>query len=170
LISPALILPALIVTLCIKPGSLVVVHTLVLKSFHSWRADACQNEDYEAAEKIVVYLIQKHNVLLRMFDDDHWTALHHAARCSSAKICEILIDNECDVDGRAKTLNTPLIECCERTDEEALQVAKILIERGADLAKKSERGNTALHWACLYGRVDMVQFLIDAEADFNSSR
>jgi ankyrin repeat protein len=129
---------------------------------------ACQNEDYEAAEEIVKYLIQKHKVLLRMFDDGQSSALHRAAKYSSAKICQILIDNGCDVDGKNKILNTPPMFCCERTDEEALKVAKLLVERGADLKEKDKVGNTALHLACLHGRDDMVQLLIDAKADVNA--
>jgi ankyrin repeat protein len=130
---------------------------------------ACQNEDYAAGEEIVKYLIKKHKFLLRGIDDEHWTALHYAARYSSAKICEILIDNGCDVNGLTKCLDTPLTNCCgDRIDEEALKVAKLLIERGADLARKTENGFTTLHLACYMGSDDVVQLLIDAKADVNS--
>jgi ankyrin repeat protein len=130
---------------------------------------ACQNEDYEAVEEIVKYLIQKHKTLLRMFDNELWSALHFAAKFSSAKICEILIDNGCDVSGRTNLLATPLmLYCRNRNDEESLKIAKVLIERGADLSEKSKSGATALHHACLYGRDDIVQFLVDAKADLNS--
>jgi ankyrin repeat protein len=129
---------------------------------------ACANEDYEAAEEIVKYLIQKQKALLRMFDSKHWSALHFAAKYSSAKICEILIDNGCDVNGRTKKLSTPLTLCCERTDDEALNVVKLLIESGADLAKKTEKGNTALHHACDKGVVEVVQFLIEAKVNLNA--
>jgi ankyrin repeat protein len=130
---------------------------------------ACLNEDCEAGEEIVVYLVKKQKALLKMFDDKHWTGLHFAARYSSAKICEILIDNGCNVNGRNDTLCTPLILCCNRTDSESLKVAKLLIERGADLAKKTEKGNTALHYACLKGTGGLVQTLVDLKADVNVS-
>jgi hypothetical protein len=129
---------------------------------------ACWNEDYEAAEEIVVYLIKKHKALLNMFDRQHWTGLHFAAKYLSAKICEILIDKGCNVNGRNDELATPLILCCNRTDEEALKIAKVLIERGADLAAKDKDGSTALHFACLIGGDDVVQLFIDDKANFNA--
>jgi ankyrin repeat protein len=128
---------------------------------------ACQNQDYEAAEEIVMYLIRKCKILMHASDNRQWSALHYAANYSSAKVCEILIDNGCDVNGTTKKLSTPLIFCCDRIDEEAWKVAKLLIERGADVAKKTESGDTALHIACFKGRDDSVQLLIDAEADVN---
>jgi ankyrin repeat protein len=141
---------------------------------------ACCNEDYEAAEKIVVYLIKKQTeavvtalvlkqeVFLQIFDHKHWTALHFAARYSIAKICEMLIDTGYDVNGRTDTLFTPLILCCVRSDRDSVKVAKLLIESGADLATKDEIGNTVLHVACFQGAVDVVQLLIDAKADVNA--
>jgi ankyrin repeat protein len=128
---------------------------------------ACQNEDYEAGEEIVAYLIKKHRGMTRMTSDEHWTALHFAARYSSAKICEILIENGCNVNARTDDLFTPLMLCCHRIDPEASEVTKLLIERGANLAKMSEKGGHALHFACLLGRDDVVQLLIDAKADVN---
>jgi ankyrin repeat protein len=112
---------------------------------------ACQNEDYKAAEKIVAYLIkkqteavvtalvQKQEVFLQIFDDKHWTALHVAARYSIAKICGMLIDTGYDVNGRTAALSTPLILCCARIDGESVKVVKLLIESGADLAKKDDK-------------------------------
>jgi ankyrin repeat protein len=103
-----------------------------------------------------------------MVSNKQRSVLHSAARCSSAKICKILIDNGCDVSGTTtRRLLTPLILCCYRADEEALKVAKLLIERGADLDEKENFGNTALHLACCFGRDDMVQLLIDSKAVVN---
>jgi ankyrin repeat protein len=129
---------------------------------------ACQNKDYEVAEEIALYLIKKHKVFLRMFDNKQWSALHAAARRSSAKICEILIDNGCDVNGTSKRLYTPLILCCNRADTEALKITKLLIERGADLSRKDDDGATALHYACMNESDEVVQALVDAKADVNS--
>jgi ankyrin repeat protein len=129
---------------------------------------ACQNEDYAAAEEIVLYLIKKEKGMLRMVSDTQRSALHYAAEYSSAKICEILIDNGCDVNGRTKELSTPLIMSSCRIDNEVMKVTKLLIERGADVAKKNEVGNTALHLACCFGTDDLVQLLIDAKGNVNA--
>ena len=45
------------------------------------------------------------------------------------------------------------------------EIAKKLIDAGADLSIKNNDGSTALHAAAFFGRVEIVQMLIDADAD-----
>ena len=58
--------------------------------------------------------------------------------------------------------STPLITAGTFDKKE---IAKILIDAGADLSKKNNDGATALHTAAFFCRVEIVQLLIDAEAD-----
>lgn len=44
-------------------------------------------------------------------------------------------------------------------------IARALIDAGADLSPKNNDGSTALHVAAFFGRVEMVQALLDANAD-----
>lgn len=46
-----------------------------------------------------------------------------------------------------------------------VEIARVLVEAGADLNAGDARGDTPLHWACVFGAVDMVSTLIDAGAD-----
>lgn len=43
-------------------------------------------------------------------------------------------------------------------------VARLLLRHGADVAHRDEEGLSALHWACIYGREDVVRVLLDAGA------
>ncbi|UYV68524.1 hypothetical protein LAZ67_6000030, partial [Cordylochernes scorpioides] len=52
-------------------------------------------------------------------------------------------------------------------DECKIQV-KELLESGADINKKSKRGNSPLHLAARKGNLDLVQYLVEAGADVNS--
>jgi len=45
------------------------------------------------------------------------------------------------------------------------EIAKALIEGGADLSITNNDGSTPLHTAAFFGRVEIVQMLIDAKAD-----
>lgn len=58
--------------------------------------------------------------------------------------------------------STPLISAATF---DKIEIAKALIDAGADLAIKNKDGSTALHSAAFFCRVEIVQMLIDANAD-----
>lgn len=58
--------------------------------------------------------------------------------------------------------STPLISAATFGKTE---IAKALIDAGADLSIKNNDGSTALHAAAVFCRVEIVQMLIDANAD-----
>ena len=60
------------------------------------------------------------------------------------------------------TGSTPLISA---VTFEKTEIAKTLIDGGADLTVKNNDGATPLHAAAFFGRVELVQMLIDANAD-----
>ncbi len=57
---------------------------------------------------------------------------------------------------------TPLITA---TTFDKSEIAKVLIDAGADLSIKNNDGSTALHVAAFFCRVEIVQMLMDADAD-----
>ncbi len=68
-----------------------------------------------------------------------------------------------DIDAKdAFSGSTPLITAITfgKTD-----IAKALIEAGADLSLKNNDGSTALHCAAFFCRIESVQLLMDANAD-----
>ncbi len=58
--------------------------------------------------------------------------------------------------------STPLITASTFGKQE---IAKVLIDAGADLSIKNNDGSTALHTAAFFCEVEIVQMLIDAKAD-----
>ena len=58
--------------------------------------------------------------------------------------------------------STPLISAATFNKPE---IAKVLVDAGADLTLKNNDGATALHTAAFFGRIEIVQVLIDAKAD-----
>ena len=44
---------------------------------------------------------------------------------------------------------------------------KSLLDAGADLNVQDKNGDTALHWACMSGKIQAVKLLINAGADIN---
>jgi len=58
--------------------------------------------------------------------------------------------------------STPLISAATFGKND---IAKALIDAGADLSLKNNDGSTALHTAAFFGRIEIVKMLIDAKAD-----
>ncbi|HKK40165.1 MAG TPA: ankyrin repeat domain-containing protein [Cryomorphaceae bacterium] len=58
--------------------------------------------------------------------------------------------------------STPLISAITFNN---FEIAKALVEAGADLSSKNNDGSTALHSAAFFCRKKMVQMLLDANAD-----
>ena len=49
-----------------------------------------------------------------------------------------------------------------------INMVKLLLDKGADVNKKTEYGKTPLHYACIGDNLDMAKFLIDNGADVNA--
>ena len=65
-----------------------------------------------------------------------------------------------------KNLNEQLIEAIINNGiDEVLE----LIEKGADIKTRSQWGKTPLHYACSYGRTELVLKLIEKGADIGAS-
>lgn len=92
------------------------------------------------------------------------TPLHIAASDGKKEICFLLIEHGAKTDENSE-IGTPLIQAvigghCE--------IAKLLIEKGADINKPSKSdGKAPLHWAVFYGRDDIVDLLVKQGAGIN---
>ena len=68
---------------------------------------------------------------------------------------------------RTLTTQEDLIKAVERGD--TIEV-KRLLEAGADVNAKNEFGSTPLHWACVYGRLEIARLLLEHGANVNASQ
>jgi uncharacterized protein len=93
-----------------------------------------------------------------------WTALHFAAFADNASTAGALLDAGADVNAVADNSfrNAPL-QVTMLT--QAVDVARLLLARGADVRHRQEGGFTALHEAVQGGNRDLVAALLDAGAD-----
>src|SRR6266498_3967088 len=73
-------------------------------------------------------------------------------------------------DSKCASKAHPLHRICDavfakkNTDEEAIEIAKILLEYGANIHYADREGATALHWAAFCGRDKLVERLIQEKA------
>lgn len=149
---------------------------------------ACVNGSVE----IVKLLIEKYQNLGISIDikaDFGHTPLFHACRNGFLEIIELLIENGADVNVKIDH-GSPLIENMlyhsKNLDVIKLLISKgadirnalhsvrndiktieLLIDNGADINARTPSGGTPLHFACMNGNIDVVEFLISKCADIS---
>jgi ankyrin repeat protein len=112
----------------------------------------------------VAALLSMDNRLTRTHDEDGWTPLHLAAHYGHADTVALLLHNNAPVDIRStnQMTNTPLHAALagRRGD-----VARVLIDAGADVNARQHGGWVPLHSAAANGDRDIVDLLIARGAD-----
>lgn len=90
------------------------------------------------------------------------------ARSGHIRRLHPLLKNDVDVNFlHHKTGMTPLMTAAHAGRAEAVG---LLLKYNADPNLRADDNASALHWACLYGSLDIVNMLIDAGADLNVRR
>ena len=100
-----------------------------------------------------------------MRGSDGHTALFHAAWVGRLGIVNILLQNGANPNERNKRGSTPLHFCA--LQREGKELAKKLIDAGADVNAKNIFGYTPLYLSVKYNKIDMVRILMDNGADEN---
>ncbi len=105
------------------------------------------------------------------------TALMKAATTSDVELVQILLDAGANPHLTNQARTTPLMAAAGLnwkgiaslgTEEESIEVLKLLIAKGADVNAFNDLGETAMHGAAQRGADKVVQFLADQGADVDS--
>ena len=97
--------------------------------------------------------------------------IHSAARMRDVEAVRRALDDGVDVDvvnGRAANGdggNTALWFAAQGPWAKGVDVARVLVEAGADVNRQCEHGRTALHMAAAWGHADVAQLLLENGAD-----
>lgn len=99
-------------------------------------------------------------------NEDTGAALLSAVERGDCKMVVELLDSGSNVDTRRKGEgSTPLIVACAKGH---IEVAKVLLDKGADVNARNVNGWTALMAASANDRLDAVKLLLDRGAEVNS--
>ena len=95
------------------------------------------------------------------------TPLHYAAFCGVHDIAKILAtEHPKDVNSRSFVDGSTPLHLTWRQGH--VDVARMLVERGADVSAQDGDGRRPLHWASRYGYVDMARMLVERGADVSA--
>lgn len=93
-----------------------------------------------------------------LLDDDKNNILHLVCSENDVKMAKYVLSwNIIDIDSRGKCGMTPAMTAAVSGCRELLI---LLLQKGADTSLKDDRGNTAFHWACTVGDVEVVQHFL----------
>ena len=87
------------------------------------------------------------------------TSLHWAAGGNHLKIVEMLLDSGADVNAKEEHDETPLYYAAKHYDHNVVEVAKLLLGRGADPNISNKSRYTALDKALSEGKVALIELL-----------
>jgi ankyrin repeat protein len=105
-------------------------------------------------------------------DPEGRPALHQATALDHEDIVKLLLDKGCDPDIRSESEHTghkggtALLEAAFWGRP---RIAKFLVERGANVNAKSERGRVPLHEAARMNQMEIAQFLLKHGATVNAT-
>ena len=94
------------------------------------------------------------------------TALHHAANRSNVEMCKFLLDRGADVAARDEYGNMPIERAISSRDPTSLDVVRLLLT-DVTVNAGNDNGERPLHLAARKQFVDLVQLLVDHDADTN---
>ncbi|KAK3773373.1 hypothetical protein RRG08_023251 [Elysia crispata] len=116
----------------------------------------------DGEESIVSYLV-KQNANINAVDMYGQTPLHYAAMRGNEIACRDLLafKDTIDISTGDNQGVTPL-HCAALHNQ--VEIARMLIDAGADVMCIDKERSTPLHHACMEGNIDMVQLLFDAGA------
>ncbi len=171
---------------CEKPGTGNVTplhnaskwgHTAVVELLTSKGADIRAKDDrgetplhYAAKEgqKETVSLLIKSGAMVDSVDKDGETPLHKASRKGSIETVRLLIDKGANATATtADYHHSPLFSVAYAYSGN-VEIAAMLLEKGADINLRDRYGSTPLHYALYQKKKELAKFLIEQGADINA--
>jgi ankyrin repeat protein len=110
-------------------------------------------------------LLKENPELIKAYSPDGWTPLH--LNFGNLEIVKLTLDSGADIDAvsRNKFTATPLQGAAAM---EKVDLARLLIARGANVNCRGEEGGSPLHEAAGSGQIEFARLLLDHGANINA--
>lgn len=118
----------------------------------------------------MVEILLKNGADVNVVDCDGNSALYEASCRGHPEIVKLLLEFGARIDQQCIYGNnhTALMSASEGPTSNALDVVKLLLEKGANTEIRAKGGETALHLACGCGNTDIIKELLKFNAKINS--
>jgi ankyrin repeat protein len=135
------------------------------------QAAAYENQ-VEAARLLISSQADVNAAPMMVVDRPPGTALQAAAGTGNLEMVRLLLEAGADVESKPRDKNEQGTALQFAAISGSISVASVLIENGADVNAPGigRNGRTALEGAAEHGRLDMVQLLLNVEAEVRGSR
>lgn len=159
---------------CFGPWSAAVVGCLLIGCQGSKTAGHPQLNDARAAvekddDAGLGKLIAQDPELTSATYKTNTTLLMDACAQGSVKAARLLLEKKADPNAKERGGMTPLIFCaCSEKTAPAIEIAKLLIEKGANLENYDDRGSTALIQAAGRANLDLIRYLVKSGAKLDA--
>ena len=120
-------------------------------------------EKIEAGRTRVIELLQQHGATTDTRGESN--ALCNAVRSGDLQTVKEQLANGVDINGGDSEFGVTALSWAALLD--ATEIAKFLIEKGADVNAKSRDGSTPLHSAAFLGHTEIAELLIQKSAEVN---
>ena len=120
----------------------------------------------------IAITLLNHGAEINKFQRYGVTALHKAVNSGQIDITKELILRGADVNAllnKYEKTGTPLHWAARRSNGNSVKMAKLLMENGANLNSRTEKGSTPLHWTYNSDEKGIAQFFINEGADVNAT-
>jgi uncharacterized protein len=102
--------------------------------------------------------------LVRSYSPDGWTPLHLASFFGYPEVVQLLLGAGAPLEARSRnTLANTALNAAAAANR--IEVARLLLERGADPNSRQHNAISPLHSAAFNGNLDMVKLLLEHHAD-----
>lgn len=127
---------------------------------------------YEAAKRgrleVVKLLVEKGAKIDAHDAVSGFVPLHIASEQKHADVVKYLLDKGAPVDTRNKSEQTPLWQAAWQPWHRDDEIAAVLIEHGANVNARDDKGFTPLHMAALTGHLPVVRLLLSKRAQVDA--
>ena len=94
-------------------------------------------------------------------DNEGLTPLHAAASRDSVDVVRLLLDAGAEVNARSNSGETPIYSAIRNTTAGAVEIIRLLRERGGDPSIPNEKGHSALRFVQRYGTPEVRAIFAD---------